>query len=275
MSDTIVKIANKTENFTIVSNEVPRDNTLSARAKGIYFYLMTLPANWVIHKEEIYTHFTEGRDALDTAWGELLSAGYIEKEVLRDNGRIVSNSWKIYESSRITEKPNQGKPVTGKPSDGKPVTGNPQLLSTNELSTDKQSTNNEPAKKQRKKTVKKDKGEYKPYGKNNKVFFYDEEYEQLVKEHGEDKIYTAIDIVDDYLIKNPAKTYTNFVRVFSAWALEEADRRLKQSFFRTSSIPKTSTAPAPDIVCCGEHYDWDIGFCKQCGKKYNREGKVI
>ena len=132
-----------------------------------------------------------------------------------------------------------------------------------------------PVKKHIKKHEKKDKGEYKPYGKNNKVFFYDEEYEQLVKEHGEDKIYTAIDIVDDYLIKNPAKTYTNFVRVFSAWALDEADRRLKQSFFRTSSIPKTSTAPAPDIVCCGEHYDWDIGFCKQCGKKYNREGKVI
>lgn len=140
MSDTIIKVANKTENFTIVSNEVPRDNKLSARAKGVYFYLMTLPANWVIHKEEIYEHFTEGRDALDTAWKELINAGYIVKEVIRESGKIISNTWVVYESSRITEKPKQGKPVTGKPSDGKPVTDNPQLLSTNKLSTD--NTNN-------------------------------------------------------------------------------------------------------------------------------------
>lgn len=140
MNETIVKVANKTENFTIVSNEVPRDSAISARAKGVYFYLMTLPANWVIHKDEIYTHFTEGRDALDTAWKELVKAGYIKKDTIREAGKIVSNTWVVYESSRITEKPKQVKPVTGKPSDGKPVTGKPHLLSTNELSTD--NTNN-------------------------------------------------------------------------------------------------------------------------------------
>ena len=140
MNETIVKVANKTENFTIVSNEVPRDNTLSARSKGIYFYLMTLPANWIIHKEEIYSHFSEGRDALDTAWNELVKAGYIKKDTIREAGKIVSNTWVVYESSRITEKPKQVKPVTGKPSDGKPVTDNPHLLSTDKLSTD--NTNN-------------------------------------------------------------------------------------------------------------------------------------
>ena len=142
MNETIVKVANKTENFTIVSNEVPRDSAISARAKGVYFYLMTLPANWVIHKDEIYTHFTEGRDALDTAWKELVKAGYIKKDTIREAGKIVSNTWVVYESSRIT----------GKPSDGKPVTGKPHLLSTNELSTNELSTDNTNNLKQTKKT---------------------------------------------------------------------------------------------------------------------------
>ena len=274
MNETIIKIANKTENFTIVSNEVPRDNTLSARAKGIYFYLMTLPANWVIHKEEIYTHFTEGRDALDTAWGELVKAGYIKKDTIREAGKIVSNTWIVYESSRVTEKPNQGKPVTGKPSDGKPVTGNPQLLSTNELSTDKQSTNKEPAKKQKKKTVKKDKGEYKPYGKNNKVFFYDEEYEQLVKEYGENVINTAIEIVDNYLTRNKTKSYTDFVRVFNSWAIEEAQKKVKQTFFQNSSyLPeyKRMTTTCPD---CGVDLD-DNRVCPKCHYEYDVSGRKI
>lgn len=136
MSDTIIKIANKTENFTIVSNEVPRTKTMSARAKGVYFYLMTLPKDWKIHKEEIYSHFTEGRSALEVAWNELKSAGYIEKEILRENGKIAGTSWKVYETHRITEKPLYGKPAPGKPSDGKQDADNQQLLSTDELSTD-------------------------------------------------------------------------------------------------------------------------------------------
>ena len=142
MADTIIRVADKTENFTIVSNEAPRRNDMSARAKGIYFYLMTLPKNWEIHKEELYTHFTEGRDALDTAFKELIEKGYIKQEVKREKGKYVSFSYTVYEES-IT-----GKPVTGKPEMVLPVMENPQLLSTDSsLRTDKQRTDNKLRKK--------------------------------------------------------------------------------------------------------------------------------
>lgn len=142
MADTIIKVADKTENFTIVSNEAPRRADMSARAKGIYFYLMTLPKNWEIHKEELYTHFTEGRDALDTAFKELIEKGYIKQEVKREKGKFVSFSYTVYEESTT------GKPVTGKPGMVLPVMENPQLLSTDPLlRTDQQRTDNKPRKK--------------------------------------------------------------------------------------------------------------------------------
>lgn len=39
-----------------------------------------------------------------------------------------------------------------------------------------------------------------------------------------------------------------------------------------SSLPKTNTAPAAEVTCCGQKYSHEIGFCKVCGKSYNRDG---
>ena len=39
-----------------------------------------------------------------------------------------------------------------------------------------------------------------------------------------------------------------------------------------SSLPKINTAPAADVTCCGQKYSHEIGFCKVCGKSYNRDG---
>lgn len=88
MAERIIKVSNKTENFTISANEVPRRSDLSARAKGIHSYLMTLPADWKLYKEELYQHFTEGRDAINTAFKELEEKGYIKKTRLKEKGGL-------------------------------------------------------------------------------------------------------------------------------------------------------------------------------------------
>jgi hypothetical protein len=56
VDETIHRLKNKTGNFTIVLNEVFRRSDLLARAKGIYAYIMTLPDDWLICKQELYTH---------------------------------------------------------------------------------------------------------------------------------------------------------------------------------------------------------------------------
>ena len=72
-------------NYSIVCNEVARRNDLSSRAKGIYYYLATLPSMWKLNQSELFTHFTEGRDALRTAFQELENAGYIIKKQIMNS----------------------------------------------------------------------------------------------------------------------------------------------------------------------------------------------
>lgn len=119
----------KNKNYSVIHNEVARRSDLSARAKGVYYYLMTLPDNWTLYKRELYKHFTEGRDALNKAFKELEDAGYIAKQPKREEGGKV-NGWNytMYESTELLKNRN-----TVNPSDGKPATTKylPQLNTNN------------------------------------------------------------------------------------------------------------------------------------------------
>jgi hypothetical protein len=136
MSDTTIqRIKNKTENFTIMVNEVLKRNDLSLRAKGLYAYLMTLPDDWKILKSEVYTHFTDGKTSVDTAFKELESRGYILKSRVTDsNNRFTGWRFVILESLE---------PISAFPTIGKSEnrearqSGNQQLLSTENITNDK------------------------------------------------------------------------------------------------------------------------------------------
>ncbi len=137
MKQTIQRIKNKTDNFTIVANEIFQRSDVSARAKGIYAYIMTLPDDWKIYKSEIYKHFSEGITALDTAFKELEELGYITKERHKgEGGRFSGWDYTIRESVEKTD------PMENRLSDN-PKSGNQQLLSTNSSQrTNKQRTDN-------------------------------------------------------------------------------------------------------------------------------------
>ncbi len=75
--------AEKNKNYSVINNTCFKDQNLSARAKGIFAYIMTLPDNWELKKYELCNHFSEGRNALDTAFKELETLGYINKSPRR------------------------------------------------------------------------------------------------------------------------------------------------------------------------------------------------
>lgn len=136
---TIKRIKDKTNGFTIVANDIFKRDDVSARAKGVYIYILTLPDDWQIYKSELYTHFSEGRGAIDTAFKELERLGYIEKQRAKDeNGKFKGWNYIVYES-----------PTNRKP-DSREIRNreirqseNQQLLSTDKQSTDKkQKTDN-------------------------------------------------------------------------------------------------------------------------------------
>jgi len=131
MNDGIRRVKTKTQDFTVMLNDVFRRDDLSARAKGVYAYLMTLPDDWKISQTELFKHFTEGRDALRAAFGELIALGYITSSRIRgDGGKILGVEWTVWETPKAAETADNQD--TGFQSAGKPT-----LLNTEELNTER------------------------------------------------------------------------------------------------------------------------------------------
>lgn len=113
--------------YCIVCNEVARRSDLSARAKGIYYYLATLPKNWELSQKELLKHFTEGRAALTTAFQELVNTGYIEqKRKQSDKGLFVGYAYKVHWTCQKPDyqKTDFGKPEAQKTDFGQSATNN-------------------------------------------------------------------------------------------------------------------------------------------------------
>ncbi len=73
-------------------DEVMRDSRLSARAKGVLAYLMTLPDVRGLQRTELCEHFSEGRDAICRAFSELEIYGAVVGWPVRaGNGKM--NGW--------------------------------------------------------------------------------------------------------------------------------------------------------------------------------------
>ncbi|OIN82973.1 hypothetical protein [Francisella sp. TX07-6608] len=68
----------KQNNYSTTSNICTCDETLSAVARCIYLYVMTLPDDWRVYKTELFTHFREGKHTLNKAMKELKDKGYYE-----------------------------------------------------------------------------------------------------------------------------------------------------------------------------------------------------
>ena len=80
------------ENFSVIGNECLREKGLSAKAKGVYAYLMTLPDDWKIHRNELLTHFTDGKHSIQSAFRELKKFGYV-KTIPRKNKMGKFEGW--------------------------------------------------------------------------------------------------------------------------------------------------------------------------------------
>jgi uncharacterized phage protein (TIGR02220 family) len=78
--------------FTAISNDFLRDPKLSFRSKGILAMLLSHSANFKIYKKDVVRYGTESDMAVDTAWKELVDAGYITSEFVW-NKELGRNVW--------------------------------------------------------------------------------------------------------------------------------------------------------------------------------------
>jgi len=121
-----IKRLKSNSNYTIINNTAFRDDRLSAKAKGLLAYMLTMPDDWTFYETELTNHFKDGRDGLRSGLKELQDARYLVRERKRnDNGTFSDTDWILYEV------PQTEKPKVEKPKVEIPTLDNTTLLSTN------------------------------------------------------------------------------------------------------------------------------------------------
>lgn len=111
---TIQRTPRPQSNFTILSNEILRDNRLSFRARGILVSILSRPDNWRTSAGSLANESVEGRGAILTALKELETFGYLERTKHQNaQGHWVSDSL-IYDKPRY-EKPTSVEPTSENP----------------------------------------------------------------------------------------------------------------------------------------------------------------
>lgn len=88
----IFRVQKSEKNFTVVQNQCLQDPNLSAKAKGIWAYSMTLPEDWVFYAKELGEHFTDGTKSLRGGLQELEREGYLARKRVQGGWE-----WTMYE----------------------------------------------------------------------------------------------------------------------------------------------------------------------------------
>lgn len=125
----------KEVNYSIISNDLLVDPSLSWKATGLLSYLLHLPDDWNISTADLQKRKTDGRDSTKAALKELVDAGYVIYKKSKDE----SGKWK--HEYFVHEKPQTEKPQTENPSTGKPSTENPSIIPSTKQPSTKSNTN--------------------------------------------------------------------------------------------------------------------------------------
>jgi len=94
------------ENYTLFSNNLLRDRTISYEARGILIELLSYPSDWKIQKKHFVTSHTK-RDKIFRIFNELENAGYIcsqYRDDLRQYEWIITDKPTLQKSRKIRHK---------------------------------------------------------------------------------------------------------------------------------------------------------------------------
>lgn len=135
----------KNQNYTTLCNIALNDPELSLKAKGLFAFLMSKPADWKISYRGLMTQLREGQRAILGALAELEQAGYLQRDLTQnEQGQIYFTS--VLREQPMRTKRTHGaaavKPVRTKPTHGKRTRAKrTPIVNTDELNTDKEKLN--------------------------------------------------------------------------------------------------------------------------------------
>ena len=87
----------KNKNYTTICNGIYKDKGLSLKAKGLLSMILSLPADWDLTINGLTKICKEGKRALNSTAAELIVAGYITREQVRQNGSFAGYDYCVYE----------------------------------------------------------------------------------------------------------------------------------------------------------------------------------
>lgn len=70
------------KNYTCYGNELPQNNNLSLRGRGLMFYLLSLPDDWQVHLNHLIKVLKEGREVIMSTIKELKKYGFMHHHKL-------------------------------------------------------------------------------------------------------------------------------------------------------------------------------------------------
>lgn len=99
MSEIFKIVKNKSQGFTIISNELLFNKDLSCKATTLMAMMIALPPSWDLTLKGLATLKKDGIDGVRTGIKELEKAGYISrKRVRNERGQISKVEYTVYES---------------------------------------------------------------------------------------------------------------------------------------------------------------------------------
>lgn len=104
------KFRTKKVNFSMISNEIIRDDTVSLKAKGLYALIQSYITleDFSLYKGFLLSKCKEGKKAFDAAWKELKDAGYLIQYQMQDQ-ETKQFYWEYDLVDSVEEKPHPQK----------------------------------------------------------------------------------------------------------------------------------------------------------------------
>ena len=102
---TIFRVDKDKQNpYVIINKQVFEDPSISLKAKGVMGYLLSKPDNWIVRREDILKHCSDGATSLKRAIQELQESGYMKISAERGvNGEIAGWVTKVFETPNLLE----------------------------------------------------------------------------------------------------------------------------------------------------------------------------
>ena len=117
-------------NFTIADNRIAQDKTLSYEARGLYFYMLSLPSDWDFSEQRLAKHGGIGIDKIKRILKELFSAGLLSREFSNNDKGHRKSIYTLYDYT-TKENPTAENPTKAKPTTYKEIKENKEIKNTN------------------------------------------------------------------------------------------------------------------------------------------------